>query len=375
MSKSTSEEIGMEIVEGILEITDKGHGFLRPTEKYFNTKASDPFVSQEIIRKNALQSGLIVKAQLGGLRGKNPNISGLISLNGEDPGEFLHKGKFEDIVAVDPHSRIQLETGPEPLGTRVMDLLTPIGKGQRGLIVAPPRTGKTILLQQIANAITINHPEVHLMLLLVDERPEEVTDMRRSIEAEVVASSNDKDIETHVKTAMLTLDKARRLVEFGSDVVILLDSITRLGRAFNSWTRSSGRTMSGGLDIKGLQFPKQFFGSARCSETGGSLTIIATALVDTGSRMDEIIFQEFKGTGNMELVLDRKLSDRRIFPAINVPESGTRKEELLIDKASLEKLYRLRRYLDVLPVGQDLETLRAAVKKHKSNEEFLAQLP
>ena len=365
-----------EIVEGILEITDKGHGFLRDPVKYPNAnKARDPFVSRDMIKKCVLRNGLLVKGHCDSKRGGNPNVAELVSLNGRDPDDYLEITEFDEMVVVDPTERIVLETEPDILSTRIMDLMTPIGKGQRGLLVAPPRTGKTIILQQIANAITANHPEMHLIMLLVDERPEEVTDMRRNTAAEVIASSNDKEIESHVKTAMFALDKAKRLVEFGEHAMILLDSITRLGRAFNSWTKSSGRTMSGGLDVKGLQFPKRFFGSARMNENGGSLTIMATALIETGSRMDDIIFSEFKGTGNMELVLDRNLANRRIYPAMNIPESGTRKEELLIPKADLGKIYRLRRYLDGLAPGQDLETFRAAMKKHKTNRDFLDQLP
>jgi len=363
-----------DLVEGILEITDRDHGFLR-NPLITNQRQNDPFVSRDIIHKHALQQGLSVKAQVNGSKGQNPKVTELISLNDRPPDDFLDLIKFDDIVPIDPNEKINLETGPEPLGTRFIDLLTPIGKGQRALIVSPPRTGKTILLQQIANAITINHPEIHLIMLLIDERPEEVTDMRRSTKAEVIASSNDNDINTHIKIAQLTLDRLKRMIEYGTDVVVLLDSITRLGRAFNAWTKSSGRTLSGGLDIRGLQFPKKFFGAARLSESGGSLTIIATALVDTGSRMDEIIFQEFKGTGNMELILDRQLSDQRIYPAFNIAESGTRKEERLLDQTSIDKIHNLRRYLDSLPVGQDTKNLITALKKHPSNKSFLDQLP
>ncbi len=366
----------MTVVEGVLEITEKGHGFLRDPKRFpAANSAIDPFVGRDLIREFSLRNGLFVKAESEKRKGKNPNVSELISLNDRTPDEYLDVVSFDDMVVIDPRDRIKLETGPDPLGPRMIDLLTPIGKGQRGLIVAPPRTGKTILLQQIANAITTNHPEVQLMVLLIDERPEEVTDMKRNISGEVIASSNDKTIENHVKTGMLALDKAKRLVEFGNDVVILLDSITRLGRAFNSNTRSSGRTMSGGLDIRGLQFPKQFFGAARMNESGGSLTILATALVDTGSRMDEVIFQEFKGTGNMELVLDRDLANRRIYPAFNIPESGTRKEELLLSQKELDKIHSLRRYLDGMAPGKDVEMILSAMKKHATNADFLEQLP
>jgi len=364
-------------MDGLLEL-EKGRGFLRQSKFHFSARKNDPFLHRELVSKFDLREGLMVRAKIKknkSNRGKNPQVSELLSLNDQEPDAYMEMTPFEDFTVVDPDEMIRLETGPEPLGTRFIDLITPIGKGQRGLIVASPRTGKTILLQQIANGITANHPEIHLMVLLIDERPEEVTDMSRTIKGEVLASSNDKKIDNHVRLARLALEKAKRMVEYGKDVVILLDSITRLGRAFNSWVRSSGRTMSGGVDIRALQLPKQIFGSARNIENGGSLTIIATALIDTGSRMDEVIFQEFKGTGNMELVLDRNLANRRIYPAINIPESGTRKEELLIEEASLDKIFRLRRHLDSLPVGQDVTMLVQALKKHPSNKDFLDNLP
>lgn len=364
------------IVSGMLEITEKGHGFLREPGYFYIPRDIDPFVSMNTIKDLRLRNGLMIEARYEGKRGKSPDVVELLKINGLDRDEYLDtRVSFDTFIVVDPKERIRLETGPEPLGTRVIDLLTPIGKGQRGLIVAPPRTGKTILLQQISNGITTNHPEIDLIVLLIDERPEEVTDMRRNIKGEVIASSNDKTIDSHVRTAQLAMEKAKRQVEVGRDVVILLDSITRLGRAFNSWTKSSGRTMSGGIDIRALQLPKQIFGLARKNERGGSLTIVATALVDTGSRMDEVIFQEFKGTGNMELVLDRNLANRRIYPAINISQSGTRKEELLIGKEALQKIFRLRRHLDSLQVGQDVETLIKAMKKHPSNQSFLDSLP
>ena len=362
-------------VEGLLEITDKGHGFLRDLENNYRTMPRDPFIGRQMIEKAYLRDGVFLRARTAGQRGPSPEIREILTVNGHDAQTCIELKPFEDFTVIDPNEMITLETGPEPLGTRVIDLLTPIGKGQRGLIVAPPRTGKTILLQQIAHGITTNHPEIKLMVLLVDERPEEVTDMRRNIQGEVVASCNDKDVDNHVRVAQLALERVKRQVEFGEDVVVLLDSITRLGRAFNSWTRSSGRTMSGGVDIRALQLPKQIFGSARNTEEAGSLTILATALIDTGSRMDEVIFQEFKGTGNMELVLDRQLANRRVWPAIDIQQSGTRKEELLIDKESLDKIYRLRRHLDGLPVGQDVQTLIKALTKHPSNAKLLAELP
>ncbi len=362
-------------VEGLLEIVDKGHGFLRSFKFNLVSRPTDPFISRELIQKYHLKTGLYCKGETEGVRGCNPVITELTEANGRDPDEFLDVTSFDDFTVVDPCERLVLETGPEPLGTRVIDLLTPIGKGQRGLLVASPRTGKTILLQQIANGITTNHPEVALIVLLIDERPEEVTDMKRKISGQVIASSNDKTVDSHVRTAQLGLEYVKRMVECGKDVVVLLDSITRLGRAFNAWTKSSGRTMSGGVDIRALQLPKQIFGSARNCEGGGSLTIIATALIDTGSRMDEVIFQEFKGTGNMELVLDRNLANKRIWPAIDIAQSGTRKEELLLDQTTLGKLYRLRRHLDSLPAGQDVTMLLKAISQHKSNAEFINALP
>ena len=363
-------------VEGLLEVTDRGHGFLRSLKNNYTNRPNDPYVSREVISKYNLRSGVVLKAETQkNKKGGGPAIGGLMSINGQCPDDFLEVTDFDDFVVIDPLERIRLETGPEPLSTRVIDLLTPIGKGQRGLIVSPPRTGKTVLLQQIAKGITMNHPEIHLMVLLIDERPEEVTDMRRSIDGEVIASSNDKGVDSHVRLAKLALERVKRLTEMGEDVVVLMDSLTRLGRAFNSWTKSSGRTMSGGVDIRALQLPKQIFGSARNAEGGGSLTILATALIDTGSRMDEVIFQEFKGTGNMELVLDRQLANRRMYPAIDIPQSGTRKEELLLDPDELEKIHRLRRHLDSLPAGQDVDMLLKALRKHPSNKEFLAALP
>jgi transcription termination factor Rho len=374
MSKKTKQPKRVE-VSGLLEITEKGHGFLRDIEHHFTIRDYDTFVSRELIRKWRLQDGLVLSGQTDGLRGRNPNLGVIEEINGEPPDAYMDRDRFDQMVIIDPKPQIRLETGTEPLGTRAIDILTPIGKGQRGLIVAAPRTGKTILLQQIAHGIATNHPEIHLMVLLVDERPEEVTDMKRTVKGEVIASSNDKMVDNHVRVARLAMERAKRLLEYRRHVVVLLDSITRLGRAFNSWVRSSGRTMTGGLDVRALQLPKQIFGSARNIEHGGSLTIIATALVDTGSRMDEVIFQEFKGTGNMELVLDQKLANRRIWPAMDLSQSGTRKEELLIDRRKLQKIARLRRHLDSLAVGQDMESFLIALKKHKSNDSFMSALP
>lgn len=282
--------------------------------------------------------------------------------------------RFENLTTIDPIEKFKLETTPDILETRIIDLVTPIGKGTRGLIVAPPRTGKTTILKQIANAVTTNHPEVHAIVLLIDERPEEVTDFTRSVDAEVIASSNDQDLETHVRLSRLVIDRCRRLVEAGKDVFVLLDSITRVARAYNSVHGGSGRTMTGGVDARALEIPRKIFASARKTEESGSLTIIATALIDTGSRMDELIFQEFKGTGNMELVLDRKLSERRIYPAIDIPKSGTRKEEKLFPPHHLDAVHKLRRtMMDMNPIDA-METIKQALTKFKTNEEFLSTL-
>ena len=363
------------VVTGLLEIGNKKHGLLCDVAHNYRTTPADPWISYELMEKYALREGLVLEVRTKGKRAKNPIVREVLKVNGQETEAYFETREFDEFVVIDPNEQIKLETGPTPLGTRVMDILTPIGKGQRGLIVAPPRTGKTILQQQIANGITTNHPEIHLMMLLIDERPEEVTDIRRKVKGEVVASSNDKGVDSHVRIARLALERVKRLVELGKDVVVLLDSITRLGRAFNAWVGSSGRTMSGGMDINALQLPKKIFGSARNAEGCGSLTIIATALIDTGSRMDEVIFNEFKGTGNMELVLDRDLANKRVYPAIDIPQSGTRKEELLLDKDKIEKVYRLRRHLDSLPAGQDVDTLVRALKKHPDNESFFSEMP
>ncbi len=297
----------------------------------------------------------------------------ITEIEGQTPDHFLARPGFDDLTAIDPRDRIVLETGQEPLGTRVIDLLTPVGKGQRGLIVAPPRSGKTILLQQIADAVARNHPEIDLTVLLIDERPEEVTEMRRSVKGEVIASSNDREVEEHIRLAQLAFDRARRIAESGGDTMILLDSLTRLARAYNK-ASSSGRTMTGGVDIKALDVPKRLFGSARAFEEGGSLTVLATCLIETGSRMDDLIFQEFKGTGNMELVLDRKLAERRVWPAIDIPQSGTRKEERLLDPETLRRVALLRRTLaDMKPV-EAMEGLVRQLGKFRTNAEFLDRI-
>jgi transcription termination factor Rho len=287
------------------------------------------------------------------------------------PDEYLEVKPFESLTAINPREWLRLEIGPEPLSNRVMDLLTPLGKGQRALIVSPPRSGKTMLLQNIAHGVSTNHPDIKLIMLLVDERPEEVTDMRRNVNGEVIASSLDQDVESHVRISQLVIERCRRLAEMGQDVFVLMDSITRLARAFNKWVGNTGRTMSGGVDIKAMDIPKKLFATARVFEEGGSLTIVGTALIDTGSRMDELIFQEFKGTGNMELVLDRKLADRRVWPAIDISQSGTRREELLHDPKTLHAVTMLRRTLASMHHVEAMEQLTKQLGKFKSNREFI----
>ncbi len=359
--------------QGVLELHPKGFGFLRNPARHYAPKPDDPYVSQPLIQKFGLAEGLMLSGPVEPPRkgSTGPRLAAVAAIEGADPKAYRRR-QWDELTPVDPTKLIRLETGPEPLTTRVMDLFTPIGKGQRGLIVAPPRTGKTVLLSHIAHAVTTNHPDMHLIVLLVDERPEEVTEIRRSVQGEVVASSSDRDTASHVRTAELVLERAKRLTEAGKDVFVLLDSLTRLARAYNK-TAGSGKTMSGGMDAKALDVPKRLFGGARAFEEGGSLTILGTALIETGSRMDDVIFSEFKGTGNMELVLDRKLSDRRIYPAIDLSQSGTRKEERLLSAETLERVTLLRRSLLQMrtPVEQ-MESLVKQLAKTKSNDEFLA---
>src|SRR5437867_3467398 len=333
------------------------------------------FVTTDIIKRNFRQEGcLVAKPIQQPHRGSSSQLNAVEKVNDMPFEQYTKSVRFENLTTIDPAQTFQLETSPDLIETRIIDLVTPLGKGTRGLIVAPPRTGKTTILKQIANAVTANHPEVHVLVLLIDERPEEVTDFQRSVKAEVVASSNDQDLETHVRLSRFMIERCRRMVEAGKDVVILLDSLTRVARAYNSVHGGSGRTMTGGVDARALEIPRKMFASARKIEHGGSLTILATALVDTGSRMDELIFQEFKGTGNMELILDRKLSDRRLFPSIDIPKSGTRKEEKLIPPKQIEAVRKLRRTMVDLNPVEAMETLVAALKKHKTNEELLAKL-
>lgn len=360
--------------EGLLEMADGGHGFLRKLTTTLARRPSDPYIGRELISRFDLREGLWIEGHIQKARGPGPAVTEITRIGDAAADDYIDLTMFDDFTVIDPREQIVLATGAEPMGTRVIDLFTPIGKGQRALIVAPPRSGKTVLLQQIANGITTNHPEIHLIVLLIDERPEEVTDMKRNIAGEVMASSNDKPADNHIRVARLAIERAKRLAEFGRDVVVLMDSLTRLGRAHNAALKSSGRTMSGGLDIRALGVPKQLFGSARNDENGGSLTVIGTALIDTGSRMDEVIFQEFKGTGNMELVLDRDLANRRIYPAIDLQQSGTRKEELLLGEDTLDKVTRLRRQLVTSQRGNEVSELIKRLQQFDSNQSFLDSL-
>ena len=357
---------------GLLEMHPNGYGFLRNAVNNYSRERSDPFVPGTMIEKFNLRPGVMIRGMVQPARKQQgPRLRELTEVNGVEPAEYLEVKSFDQLTPINPEQWYQMETGAEPLTTRVMDLLTPLGKGQRALIVAPPRSGKTIMLQHIANGIATNHPNSQLMVLLIDERPEEVTDMKRNVNGEVIASSLDEDIESHVRLSQLVIQRCKRLAESGKDVFLLMDSITRLARAFNKWVGNTGRTMSGGVDIKAMDIPKKLFSSARAFEEGGSLTIVGTALVDTGSRMDELIFQEFKGTGNMELVLDRKLADRRVWPAIDISQSGTRREELLLKPETLNAVTMLRRTLTTMHHVEAMEQLTKQLSRFKTNEEFI----
>jgi transcription termination factor Rho len=359
--------------QGVLELHPKGFGFLRNPARHYAAQPGDPYVPAPLIQRFRLREGQMIAGPLEPPRkGNGPRLGAVELVEGAAPSPGP-RPKFDDLTAIDPRERIRLETGKDPLTTRVMDLLTPIGKGQRGLIVAPPRTGKTVLLQHIAHAVSENHPEMHLILLLIDERPEEVTEIRRAAKGEVIASSSDRDTANHLRTAELCLERAKRLAEEGKQVFVLLDSLTRLARAYNKGA-NSGRTLSGGVDIRALEIPKRLFGSARACEEGGSLTVLGTVLIDTGSRMDEVIFQEFKGTGNMELVLDRKLSDRRVYPAMDIQQSGTRKEERLMTPEDHQRVTFLRRTLAGLKPVEAMESLVQQLGRFDSNEAFLAKI-
>ena len=361
--------------DGVLEVLQDGFGFLRSPEANYLPGPDDIYVSPEMIRVFSLRTGDTISGVIQGPR-DNERYFSLVKaerINFDDPEKAKHKVHFDNLTPLYPDERLKMEIEDPTIkdrSARIIDLVAPIGKGQRALIVAPPRTGKTVLLQNIARSIEVNHPECYLIVLLIDERPEEVTDMQRSVKGEVVSSTFDEPATRHVAVAEMVIEKAKRLVEHKRDVVILLDSITRLGRAFNTVVPSSGKVLTGGVDANALQRPKRFFGAARNIEEGGSLTIIATALIDTGSRMDEVIFEEFKGTGNSEIVLDRKVADKRVFPAMDILKSGTRKEDLLVEKADLQKTYVLRRILNPMGTTDAIEFLIGKLKQTKSNSEF-----
>ena len=374
--QAQTEREGLIFAEGVLEILPDGFGFLRSPNYNYLPCPDDIYVSPSQIRKFDLRTGDIVSGQVRPPK-EGERYFALLkveAVNFENPDEIKDKILFDNLTPIYPNQRFGLETTTKEISTRIMDLLTPIGKGQRGLIVAPPYSGKTVLLQKVANSITTNHPEIMLIVLLIDERPEEVTDMQRSVKGEVISSTFDEPADRHVQVAEIVLEKAKRLVEHKKDVVILLDSITRLARAYNTVEPHSGRVLTGGLDANALQKPKRFFGSARGIEEGGSLTIIGTCLVETGSRMDDVIFEEFKGTGNMELKLDRNLFQRRIYPAIDVRGSNTRREELLVNADELQKIWLLRKVLNEMDPVQAMELLTDRIAKAKSNQEFLAAM-
>jgi len=374
--EAQAEKNGLIFAEGVLEVLPDGFGFLRAPNYNYLPGPDDIYVSPSQIRRFDLRTGDTVSGQVRPPK-EGERYFALLkveAVNFENPEAIKDKTLFDNLTPLFPNERIGLETTGDEINMRVMDLITPIGKGQRGLIVAPPRTGKTILLQKIANAITKNHPEVFLIVLLIDERPEEVTDFQRSVKAEVISSTFDEPASRHVQVAEMVLEKSKRLVEHRRDVVILLDSITRLARAYNAVCPPSGKVLSGGVDANALQRPKRFFGAARNIEEGGSLTIIATALVDTGSRMDDVIFEEFKGTGNMELHLDRRLVDKRMFPAIDIFRSGTRKEELLLTQEELNRMWVLRKVLATMGVVEAMELLQGKLSEAKSNVDFLRSM-
>jgi transcription termination factor Rho len=374
--RARTEKSGLIFSEGVLEVLPDGYGFLRAPDYNYLAGPDDVYVSPSQIRKFDLHTGDTVSGQIRPPK-EGERYFALIkveAVNFEPPEKVREKVFFENLTALYPQTKVRLETAADNVSARVLDLMTPVGKGQRGLIVAPPRTGKTMLLQNIANSITANHPEVYLIVLLIDERPEEVTDMQRSVKGEVISSTFDEPAQRHVQVAEMVIEKAKRLVEHKKDVVILLDSITRLARAYNTVVPPSGKVLSGGVDSNALQRPKRFFGAARNVEEGGSLTIIATALIDTGSRMDDIIFEEFKGTGNMEIHLDRKLADRRVFPAIDIQKSGTRKEELLLAREDLNRVWVLRKVLNPLSPVEAMELLISKMSKTRSNADFLAAM-
>jgi len=374
--QAQTEKTGLIFGEGVLEILPDGFGFLRSPDYSYLPGPDDIYVSPSQIRRFNLRTGDLVTGQIRPPKETERYFALLKveAINHESPDDNIERPFFDNLIPYYPTKPINLEYDKEDYSTRVMALVTPIGMGQRGLIVAAPRTGKTMLLQSIAKAIKKNHPDVHLIILLIDERPEEVTDWRRQVTTEIISSTFDEPPQRHVQVAEMVIERAKRLVEVGKDVVILLDSITRLARAYNAVIPASGKVLSGGLDSNALQRPKRFFGTARNIENGGSLTILATALIDTGSRMDDVIFEEFKGTGNMELHLDRKLVDKRIFPSININASGTRKEELLVDKNTLQRMWILRKVLHTLSTVESMEFLLDKLKGTKNNKEFLEMM-
>ena len=367
------EKDGGVTATGVLEVLNEGYGFLRSPNFNYLPGPDDIYVSPSQIKRFGLRTGHEVSGQIRPPKSKERFYALLKveEVNGKDPAELKKAILFDNLTPLYPNQKLNLEVNPKDLSTRVMDMISPVGKGQRGLLVAQPKTGKTVLMQKVANAISQNHPEVKMIILLIDERPEEVTDMKRNVEAEVISSTFDEAPQRHVAVADMVIQKARRMVEFGEDVVILLDSITRLGRAHNAVIPHSGKILSGGVDSNAMRKPKQFFGAARNTEESGSLTILATALIDTGSRMDEVIFEEFKGTGNMELVLDRKLSDRRIYPSFDLIKSGTRKEELLLDKKILARMWILRKLLNDMNVIEAMEFIQDRMRRTKNNDEFM----
>mgnify|MGYP001371064249 CR=1 FL=1 len=374
--KERVNQNGLMYGEGVVEVLPEGFGFLRSPDYNYLPCPDDIYISPSQIRRFGIRTGATVSGQIRPPK-ENERYFALLrveAINYENPDRLNEMIVFDDLTPLHPDERFMLEVKKDEIEMRIMDLVTPIGKGQRGLIVAPPRTGKTVLIQEIANSITKNHPEVYLIILLIDERPEEVTEMARAVDAEVIGSTFDEPASRHVQVAEMVVEKAKRMVEYKKDVVILLDSITRLARAYNTEIPHSGKILSGGVDASALQKPKRFFGAARNIEEGGSLTIIATALIDTGSRMDEVIFEEFKGTGNMELHLDRRLADKRLFPAIDINRSGTRKEELILDPEELKRVWVLRRVLNEMNPTEVLELLSSRLSKTQTNAEFLMSM-
>ena len=364
-------------IEGVLELHPKGYGFLRSSDNDYGARETDAFVSSSFVEKHHLREGIKIIGEIGpGTRGQGPRLLSIESIDGGPVEDYEKLKHFDTLTAINPFEQIKLETGPQPATMRVMDLLTPIGKGQRALIVAPPRTGKTMLLQDIANSVSKNHPEIHLIVLLIDERPEEVTEMRRTVNGEVIASSMDQDVESHVRISQLIVERGKRLAEAGKDCFILMDSITRTARAFNKWMRGGrdSKIQTGGLDVRAMDIPRKMFGTARRFDEGGSLTVCATALIDTGSRMDDAIFQEFKGTGNMELVLSRELAERRIWPALDISRSGTRREEKIFDPDILEGVTMLRRSLVSMSPTEAMDQLIRTLAKFETNKEFLQKI-